>query len=432
MVEGKRMMMAPNANPSTRSRSCAFGHRNPAVRGASIESSRARVDTGGTVTAHRAAVLDEYEASNPSSVLVQAQSLAPRADEPNLYNFPSTISPEYKSVPLPIKLVMGLLSIFTSTKLHRVANIIQTSGAKNPLNARHLKFILTAFASFFLSTMLIQDAFYAPNRLTTAALLQNKWLPSPLSKYSIVGATIPPQLHPNDHHLEINKMGVHFLEYENEESKSIGFSPNHKFDAIHFNHGFGASSLSWLPAIPSLVKKLGGRVGLAHDAPGFGFTDRPSATGRRGGLLPYSSAGSAALGNALLMDRLTNGGLNDVGVKKRVALFGHSMGCAPTLKMSLLLPPDVEKVIVLVSPALVGKFPKRSDLSAGETSDIQLDANVAMQNELDEGAKVKKSVAEIIRRQPVKIRNLVEFFIAVLRRAILDPVIIYLLRRLVG
>ena len=65
-------------------------------------------------------------------------------------------------------------------------------------------------------------------------------------------------------------------------------------------------------------------MGLAHDAPGFGFTDRPQSSGRRGGLVPYSSAGSAALGNTLLASRMsTSANMSADAVAKRIDRLGN-------------------------------------------------------------------------------------------------------------
>ena len=49
---------------------------------------------------------------------------------------------------------------------------------------------------------------------------------------------------------------------------------------VHCAHGFGASSLSFLPTAPFLAAKLCARV-VAHDQPGFGLTHRPPLRRRR-------------------------------------------------------------------------------------------------------------------------------------------------------
>lgn len=373
----------------------------------------------------------------------ETENLKPRGDEPNVFNFPSSIFPEYQPLPLVLKAMLGFLSLFTWSRIAVIppvrvlvsafVNANASTNAANILNGRNIKFLLKSIVSFIISTMLIQDIFYAPSRIDTAALARNNWLPSKLSCYSTVKTSIPSHIlfgHEVDGHgqepLDMDAMGVHFLEYEN-ESHQHNPDHEHRFDVIYFNHGFGASSLSWLPAIPSLVNKLRGKVGLAHDAPGFGFTDRPQSSGRRGGLVPYSSAGSAALGNTLLASRMSTSAnmsadadmdIASTGKNKKVVLFGHSMGCASTLKMALSLPSDVDKTVVLVSPALVGNFPEVGNQGGSD--------------EENPASKVKQSVQELTSSQPSEIRLLIGTFFAALRRVILDPVIIYILRRVVG
>lgn len=126
------------------------------------------------------------------------------------------------------------------------------------------------------------------------------------------------------------------------------------FDAIHCHHGFGASSLSWLPTLPSLVNRLGARVGLGHDMVGFGFTDRQKE------LEWYSTDASARISKEVLLHESSS---VDKPLK-RVALFGHSLGSLGVLKMALQLPKETAKFIVLCSPALgfSGNFPDESIL----------------------------------------------------------------------
>ena len=110
-----------------------------------------------------------------------------------------------------------------------------------------------------------QDVFYPPSRVTTQYLARNGKLPSSLSKYEAVtpiaiddGASI--------------LIGVHSIQYTQQTSKSDSQQINPKYDGISLHHGFGASSLSWLPVVPSLVDCLGSSKapGVAHDIPGFG------------------------------------------------------------------------------------------------------------------------------------------------------------------
>lgn len=453
-TETTRMMMAPsgsgsvgggstgtstssaatrNSSTMVRARANAFVYRSSIL--SKRRSHPASISTTSTSTCRPVATgtaeIDEFDMNKPSE---QIERLQPTADESNLYNYPTGIYPEYQPIHFPIKVILGSLSILKSAKMHKISAIFAqaTHTTKKPLPGINMKLILTTFATFFLSMTIIQDIFYAPSRIATSTLLKNQWLPSPLSKYSIVSTSVPSQLlHQEDNNLFMDPIGVHFLEYENKNDALSTTQTEYKFDAIHFNHGFGASSLSWLPVIPSLMNKLGGRVSIAHDAPGFGFTDRPSASGRNGGLVPFSSAGNAALGNALLMNRLKNSDEeNDGGGgaqrAKRVVLLGHSMGCASTLKMALTLPADVEKTIVLIAPALVGDLPDKDGGSSSSTAAVKSNSPV------DGGAEVNKSIKGIIRNQPANIKKWVGIFIAVLRRVILDPVIVYILKRAVG
>ena len=416
------------------------------------------------------ASIDEFpsgqsSSSSSSSTKQNIERLKPRADEPNLYNIPSSVYPEYRPVPMLIKFILAFLSILTSSRIHQVTSamfasatatstFMPSSATKKSIQVAgfNLRRLLTTFTTFILSMTIVQDAFFSPSRITTSTLIENQWFPSPLSKFSIVSTSVPSQLNHDGHDLPMDPVGVHYLQYENQAAQSESTNDSqpeeYKFDAIHFNHGFGASSLSWLPAIPSLMTKLGGKVAIAHDAPGFGFTDRPPASGRKGGLVPFSSAGNAALGNALLMQRLKNVGENDGGgggeqqqqqhtsssssdsTQKRVLLFGHSMGSAVTLKMALTLPENIEKTIVLVAPALVGDLPKREhDSSSTKASKTPPPAFPVVNDNVQQ---VNHSIQDILRRQPANIKKMVQILIAVLRRVILDPVIMYILKRAVG
>mmetsp|Transcript_14897 Transcript_14897/g.28006 ORF Transcript_14897/g.28006 Transcript_14897/m.28006 type:complete len:595 (+) Transcript_14897:342-2126(+) len=341
------------------------------------------------------------------------EKIHPRSDEPNIYNIPTSLRPEYQSLPIVVKAMLGIVSVLFSS-LRFTKAISRVSFQKSPI--RKLEFLVATFVYFFLSMVAVQDLFYAPSRISMSSLLLNNWLPSRLSKYSILHTAVPPQLVYKEDldRLQIDPIGVHFVEFEN-EGKSI--NEEYKFDAIHFNHGFGASSLSWLPVIPSLVQKLHGKLGFAHDAPGFGFTDRPISSGKRGGLVPYSSAANAAIGNILLNNRLRN-----EWKSKRIALFGHSMGCSATLKMALTLPLEVEKVVVLVAPALVGEFP---DENNGERYNGKGD-------NLSGSQEVQESVKQIVQSQPSRVRELVARFLAAIRTLVLDFGVMYVLRRAVG
>jgi pimeloyl-ACP methyl ester carboxylesterase len=187
-----------------------------------------------------------------------------------------------------------------------------------------VKFAGKALIASFLSTTLFQDAFFPPTRISTAQLMQKYFLPSAISRYEKI--PLPKRG---------ETLGVHFLKCQLKEEGPV------RFQALHCNHGFGASCLSWLPTLPSLMDRLGARVALAHDAPGFGFTDRSD------NITTYTRGTSAEIGTQLLQSAL--GGDHK---STSVALFGHSMGAAATLRMALALPKETRRFIVLVGPAL--------------------------------------------------------------------------------
>jgi pimeloyl-ACP methyl ester carboxylesterase len=268
-----------------------------------------------------------------------------------------------------------------------------------------------------LATLSIQEYYFSPSQITTPALVQAGQLPSILSRYTIV---TPAQLGGGVHRegvvdekTPIIPIGVHSIRYTQQKggigvttTNNNGSTLTKKYDGISFHHGFGASSLSWLPALPSIVERLGfshshntGRhsptpaVGVAHDAPGFGFTDRPNGD-VDDGLRQYSSENSANIGLALLVeslseqqrqqdsaaalmsssssnddvieeeDAMSSSSSNDDVIEeedtaKSIAIFGHSMGARAALLMAhhcatnptLKLRPNL---IVLVAPALEG------------------------------------------------------------------------------
>jgi pimeloyl-ACP methyl ester carboxylesterase len=361
------------------------------------------------------------------------EKLKTREDEPNLFNLPSTLSPTYQSIPILTKAWIGIFSTLLSTISHGKSKV--KPGSSLFWGKNLLKFIIKMTVTGLFSTVLVQEALFLPSRINTSTLIEREWLPSPLSYFSIVSTEIDPVLLPSKSKTKkddnyqsaassIGPIGVHYLRYESDtQNKS-------NFDAIHFNHGFGASSLSWLPVIPSLTKKLGANVAIAHDAPGFGFTDRPRTYRQKNSLVPYSSAGSAALGNALLLNKIdycsSEKDVSDDDDKeqvkgtskdKRVALFGHSMGCAATLRMAISLPRDIQKVVVLVAPALLGS----SNNSESPTTVV----GTAV-------AKTTKKQTAIANLHPSEIRSWINIFFATLRQVVIDSPLKIILRRVVA
>jgi pimeloyl-ACP methyl ester carboxylesterase len=194
--------------------------------------------------------------------------------------------------------------------------------------------IQTLFISLILY-MSLQEIFVPPSRISTVDLCRKFHLPSAISKYEQVS-------------LDLNgatkKIGVHYLNYPGTKYTGAGL-----FGAVYVHHGFGASSLSWLPTLPSLVDRLGARFGLGHDMVGFGFTDRQEE------LEWYTTDASARISRSIFDNESCVNG-NPI---PSVVLLGHSLGAIGVLKMALQLPMGLSKVIILSSPALglTGNFP---------------------------------------------------------------------------
>jgi pimeloyl-ACP methyl ester carboxylesterase len=234
-------------------------------------------------------------------------------------------------------------------------------------------------------------------------LLQNYFLPSQLSKYEPVAVS------------ENKNMGVHYLQYQNKDLLSSNTNTLALFDALYVNHGFGASSLSWLPALPSLTRRCKARVGLGHDTPGFGFTERPDDTES------YQSSSSAGIGTKLMLSALNNdnnkssttsGSSTTNPSSKTVALVGHSMGCMTTLHMALQLPKETAKFIVLCAPAL----------GLGRGGNSQMPSTMS-------GNNTSKSVP----REPSMVkRAIIQPLSSFGNRVLVTPIFGYFLRRLVG
>ena len=185
--------------------------------------------------------------------------------------------------------------------------------------------------------MPLQDIFLPPSRISTHELRQKFHLPSVISNYEKISL--------EDSNGAEKKVGVHYLKYGGKESTRVDMA----VDAVYVHHGFGASSLSWLPALPSLVDRLGARCGLGHDMVGFGFTDRQEE------LEWYTTDASARISHYILTKET---GVDGKPIQS-VALLGHSLGAVGVLKMALQLPLELSKVVILSSPALglTGNFP---------------------------------------------------------------------------
>ena len=353
--------------------------------------------------------------------------ITPRSDLPTLFNFPESVHPAYRPLPTPIRLGLAALSAALA------AASTYTKTAKHILIEHHTDwkksaglFIKFAFRALLIGTMAttaIQEAFLRPSRIDTPKLLERGWLPSSLSRFDSIQTTCSiPSLGNTNTEM---KLGVHYLRYARADNASPE-RQQQRFDVLHCNHGFGASSLSWLPALPSLAQRVGARVGLAHDAVGFGFTDRPKASrGKKEDLIPYSLAGSAAIGAKLVANELESDKQTkreDASEQKSVALFGHSMGCTTTLRMALELPRNTRKFIVLVAPALMLPSAKTANDSAGAPRGVG-GMNAAGGDEDEKRA---------IFRPRSRVRSFVDRLLAAGRQFFVDAPFAYFLRRVVG
>jgi len=215
-------------------------------------------------------------------------------------------------------------------------------------------------------------------------IFRRYFLPSSLSKYDSI--TLPSSSlqqssasASDEDTVDAVSLGVHFLKFQNAIHAPA-------LDALYVNHGFGASSLSWLPALPKLTRRIRSRVGLGHDAVGFGFTERPDqdelfrtgSSASIGMALLDKHAGVTGGGSPFVGDRneseVAGGGdydrnmgesfvmvpSNDEKPKQSVALIGHSLGSWATLDMALRMPEGTRQLVILVAPAVVLDVSKKS------------------------------------------------------------------------
>jgi pimeloyl-ACP methyl ester carboxylesterase len=323
----------------------------------------------------------------------QRQQPIPFPGEPNLYRIPSDLSPTFGRLPVAIQLTVlvasGFLSsllsapatnvgIVVSWLLHRrwIRALLVTanesshglvvSHALRHVPWKHMVFwLLRAVLIATATTTALQERFCPPSRISLDNLVEQYYLPSKLSKFDA-------------------DTGLHYLEYANGNGKTETTAVYSGYDAVYVNHGFGASSLSWLPALPALVNEFHCEVGLGHDAPGFGFSRR--------GPNRYTFFDSARLGHRLLT---TKGRIGDRMVRRSTAssdgssptssksppsvlLVGHSMGAITSLHMATMLPPDCAVDVVLVAPALglrshkgIAKIKNKQVGNEADGSDLQ-------------------------------------------------------------
>jgi len=241
----------------------------------------------------------------------QQQAIAPPQpfpNEPNLYPIPLPAS--YRRLPVALRLFIDVVAgIVVAWRRYRILLFPPLYTHHIPQWVLHwhplVRFVGRLLRNWLLQSLVLscctrfvlQEAFLGPARLSVHQLQEQYWLPSTLSKY---------------------QDGIHFLEYNK------GTNGN---TTVHVNHGFGASSLSWLPTLPSLATKLQAGCITAHDAPGFGLTQRPQNR------TAYTQSAQYGLKVAC----------------NPTWLLGHSMGCRTTLEMALQCNASQ---VVLVAPAL--------------------------------------------------------------------------------
>mmetsp|Transcript_14944 Transcript_14944/g.20359 ORF Transcript_14944/g.20359 Transcript_14944/m.20359 type:complete len:600 (-) Transcript_14944:176-1975(-) len=410
----------------------------------------------------------EVKSDTPPSSTSTTLFVSSSPKDEYLRPIPPQLYPTYRPIPFLSKCIIAIFSLVSSTfwTLLTTARIQHEQQIKiGQVVKKILVFLARAIVISLATSALLQDLYLPPSRVSIQTLVQNQWLPSYLSRYEIISPLFTPtpkadslvgEKHEGDKNKEISLLqtikpiGVHYLLYDN--NKNGEKQKKKRFDAVYFNHGFGASSLSWLPAIPSVVHKLNAKVGVAHDAVGFGFTDRPpkyttTATSTNKAKLVdnelalYSSAGSAALGMSLLDqairnnsndgedskdDKSSNISSND-DAPSAVALLGHSRGSAATLRMALDLPRSTRKFIVLVSPYLMGSVEKNKIQSLSNQAPNSTEASAS----LPSSSLVTTSLSRSF-DIPVGKKTIVGHTIATFRKIFFEVPLQYVLRRLVG
>jgi len=403
-----------------------------------------------------------------------------RFDEPNLNNFPVELSPVYRTIPATFQLFWATVSIILIVK-QTYTSTISWDIRKNILPRKSIiSFIFRSLVLFLTGKEVIREIGYQPSRVSTLSLQQNNCLPSTLSQYQ----PIPYQLFPQSlidcrdnltigtqtiHNQKlIHKIpsyavqnNIHYLRHvvskeEEEEQQqqhqeqSPTASPSslpYQYHTIHASHGFGASSLSFLPVIPKLAKRLNARTVLAHDAAGFGFTDRP-----HGNLWEYSSVASAAIGNSLVVQEMNLEGNKNTEFeaetrfetetetkvdKQAVLLIGHSVGSLAALHMALTLPSGLKRRVILVAPALLGSKLKEDHKDSSSKEQRQGNSTSLSNTYISSFISRFKSnhmvelFSNFFTQRLSTVMILVGRFFGLFRKIFIDTVLEYLLRRLV-
>jgi len=342
--------------------------------------------------------------SHQSTEIQQKQRVV-RPDEPSLYDIPSNLHATYQPLPFLVRMLISLSSAAMSWKQF----ITLTFTVHHRLVSATIKNAMVILVRYLLvssvAKLCLQELMSPPSRVTTKYLADNDLLPSRLSRYQFVtpmdvndvmGGDDASSEEDDVEKRAMKSIGVHSLQYTNPSYVSeVNAEQQHQcrklqnkeqqhnsnsIDAVYLHHGFGASSLSWLPVLPSLTKQLGARVGVAHDSVGFGFTDRPQS------LEAYSAEANVGIGLELLDDddakaNVERSGENEkseIGKERNIAIFGHSMGAKAALIMALACSKreDVRlnpSLVVLVAPALEGvSLPSRGSSTKKKASNNKI------------------------------------------------------------
>jgi pimeloyl-ACP methyl ester carboxylesterase len=331
-----------------------------------------------------------------------------------LYLLPDSLHRYYRPLPSILRaltLCLATWAAFVSTNWTTTEKTLLPTVSVR-LVRRVAGFLFKSVAWSLIAQVVLQDTLFVDklqsSRVTMKTLVQKHFLPSSLSKYNPVtidpiasseSKTIIEGASPTAPNAENEPftLGVHYLQYENtsiekevegkdkedEDDDSVitdsaatsSTNPSKKpkkrrtFEAMYFQHGFGASSLSWLPVLPALAKQMNARVALGHDTVGFGFTDRPKDQRW------YRPRQSSRIAEAILakesqaVTNLLSSGDDETKPKNAapapVCLVGHSMGSRSTLRLATQLPLETPKLIILSSPALglISPKPPRSSKS---------------------------------------------------------------------
>lgn len=323
--------------------------------------------------------------------------------EKYLYLLPDALNRYYRPLPSLLRALTVYLATwaaFVSTSWTTMTMTKQTlipAQFSFRLLRKVARFLFKSVAWSMIAQVVLQDTLFVdqqPSRVTTKTLVQKYFLPSSLSKYNpitidpiaappAVGAAVSEKGKTINMENEPFTLGVHYLQYENssiekevevknedgdsvtDSAASSSTNPSKKppkkkkrtFEAMYFQHGFGASSLSWLPVLPTLAKQMNARVALGHDTVGFGLTDRPKDPRW------YRSRQSSRIAEAILAKEsqattnnnnnlLSSGDDDNDAAPAPVCLVGHSMGSRATLRLATQLPLETPKLIILSSPAL--------------------------------------------------------------------------------